>query len=123
MPVIVVHGLSDASVNQGDLNALLGWDLPQAATSVQAMGITPDLVSVFAPMEVAFNGSSDVVVFVEGLFMREERTEEVLQAFAEAIRDCVVHFVQRCVPDRSKIEVITRSHREPDAYASWKRPS
>ncbi len=121
MPVLVVHGLSNTTANQGDINQFLGWSLPDAASSVEEMKITRGLVSVFAPVEVAFNGSYDIVIFVEGLWMRKERTEEVLQAFAEAINVCAADFVQKYVPECNLVEVILRSQRPSDGFASWER--
>ncbi len=121
MPVLVVHGLSNTTANQGDINQFLGHELPKAASSVKEMKITRGLVTVFAPVEVAFNGFSDIVIFVEGLWMREERNQEVLKDFAEAIKDCAAEFVQKHVPDCDMIEVIPRSQRTSDGFASWER--
>lgn len=121
MPVLVVHGLTNTTAHHGGINEFLRWNLPKAASSVKEMKVTPDLVTVFAPVEVAFNGSSDIVIFVEGLWIRKERTQQVLETFAAAIMDCAREFVEECVPECKMIEVIPRSQRPSDGFASWER--
>lgn len=88
------------------------------------MGITSDKVRVFAPanlVEAALG--TEIIVFVEGLFMRGSRTPEVRQRFANAVRDCVVEFVEKHLPQCRMVEVIPRSQRPDDGFADWQRGS
>lgn len=116
MPIVVVHGVNRR--NQHDVKMFLEHDLPEAVASVEELDIGPGNVTVFAP-EAQTNDPSAVVIFVEGLFQRPERTQEVLQRLADEIRDATATFAESCLVDCEAIEVILRSQNPIDGYSVW----
>lgn len=119
MPIVVVHGVSRLKDrSQFDLKMFLEQDLPEAVASVEELDIDPSNVTVFAP-EGQTNNPSAVVIFVEGLFQRPERTQEVLQRLAYEVREATVTFAESCLVDCEAIEVILRSQNPIDGYSVW----
>lgn len=120
MPLILIYGLDQNEVlDSEELELFLEDDLPQAASSVPEMRITPDLVSAFAIDAISYH--KDVIVLVEGLFQREERTPEVLQLFTDSILACVRAFVEKN-QIFGRIEVIPRTQRPTDGFAGYSQP-
>lgn len=122
MPVLTVLGIPTDLRNTDELKHLALVRLPEAASSVPEMKITPDLVTVYVPGDLIDKGLGDeIIVFIEGLFMREERTPEARQGLANAVRDCVVEWAQEHVLNCKTIEVIPRSQRPDDGFANWQK--
>lgn len=122
VPVLTVYGIPAELQNSLALRALLLEKLPEAASSVPEMEISPDLVTAFAPGDLLDKGlGNEVIVTILGLFSRTKRTAEVLEWFAQAIRDCVVEFAQANVDNCCMVEVF--DVKNPDAcFADWRRP-
>jgi hypothetical protein len=119
---MTLYGIPRELADSDALRNFVLKQLPAAASSVPEMGITPDVVTTYVPGDLLSKGlGEEVILFVEGLFMRKERTAEVRQRFAEAVRDCVVEFVREHVPNCTMVEIIPRSQRPDDGFADWCR--
>lgn len=83
MPVIYVHGIPPEATRE-HLEKLLG-DLRQAVASVEELQITPGQVTVFFPADRVQKGlGEEIILQIEGLYERPERTPEVLNRLAAA---------------------------------------
>lgn len=127
MPTLVIHGLSPELAVHREINNLkkfLFVDIPKVVARVDALRVSPDQVTVFAPTELVAPSRQEVVVFIEGLWQREERTPEVFNELAERVAECVVAFLldENRMPKLQLVEVIPRSQRENDGFAAWERP-
>jgi len=124
VPTVIVYGIPASLRGDAKLRELVWKDLPVAAASVAEMDIDPQKVVVFAPDSLESNtDGTEIVVFVEGLFVRPQRTPEVLQRFADAICDCVANFATQALPSCRKVEIIPRSQQSSDGFAYWKKPT
>lgn len=82
MPVIIVYGFPGG----------LDWDkdmfienLREAVVSVEELENTKDQVSVFLVRGQCGGTSKDIIIFVEGLFKKPERTKEVKNKLAAVL--------------------------------------
>jgi hypothetical protein len=122
VPIIVVHGLPTDHKYRAALEELITIDLPATVASAPELDIRSDQVTVFAPGSLVSRGhGTEIVAFIEGLYMRPERTAEVLQRLADNVRDCLLKFAQDNLPRCELIEVVPRSQRPDDGYAQWVR--
>lgn len=122
MPILILHGIPRELADSDALRTFVLTDLPEAASSIPEMGITPDVVTTFVPGDLLSQSlGEEVILFVEGLFMRDERTPAVRQKFAKALCDCVVEFVRKHVPNCRMVEVIPRSQQPDDGFADWRK--
>lgn len=119
---MIVYGIPKKLRNTDELSYFALKQLPEAVASIPEMGITTDLVSVFMPADMLDEDlGSEIIVFAEGLFMRDERTPEVRQKFADAVRDSVVEFALEYVPRCKMVEVVPRSQQPDDGFADWRK--
>lgn len=131
MPPVVIHGMPSGVTNAENLRNLVLCELPEVVASVPEMGLVPDQVTVWVPNDLVRSESRGVVVvFVEGLFHKEERTYEVKARLVEVIKVCLVKFFQANLTECKRIralEVYPRSQRsgepgEPgEPFAHWDR--
>lgn len=123
MPVLTLYGIPRNLRDRPQLlDELVDVWLPEAVASIPEMKITTSQVTVFIPDDLRTRRPrTKLIVFIEGLWMREERTPEVRQRLADAVRDCLEEFVLTFLPECELIEVIPRSQRPGDGFAQWRR--
>jgi hypothetical protein len=104
-----------------DLTTLgqLLFDLRTKVAEQTELGLTIDEVSVFFPVDcVEYDLGTEFVCFVEGLFVKPERTPEVRQKLADSIREVLVSFARECVPTCQMVEVLVKQFNpEKDGFA------
>lgn len=84
MPVLFVYGVPE-SVKEDELSRICE-DLRVIVTSVKALGVTKDQVSVFFPPDRLKEGlGEEIIVFLKGLFNLPERTKEVRKVLAKVV--------------------------------------
>jgi len=102
MPVIVVLGVRNAI---DDRVHRFERKLKMTVAGITELGLSEDQVSCFFP---DCNGlsrrSRDVIVFIEGLFIREDRTEKVRRDLALAVGKIIPNYLR----DAKLIEVFVR---------------
>jgi len=106
MPVITVLGMP-AHVNQKNLG-LLVKEIQRVVASVEGLGLKPEQVSVFFPVDRLLAGlGEELVAFVSGLFISEQRTTNVRMMLAVEIGETIQQFARKHVPICRLIEVFT----------------
>jgi hypothetical protein len=82
MPILVVYGIpSDAT--QKKLESFCG-SLIKAVYTIPELELKPGDISVFFPGDLMHSGlGEEIIIFVEGLFEKPERTEDVRQRLAK----------------------------------------
>jgi hypothetical protein len=119
MPFLDVVGIPTEQRTSSRVTAYRVQELPNAASSVSEMCITPKLVTVSLRYEPEANGR-EVIVLVQGLFVRDQRTPDVLKHFARALRDCTVGMVHYAIPQCEKVEVFDPNN--PNyCFADWEK--
>jgi hypothetical protein len=125
VPVLNIYGIPAELQNDHRLREFLLVKLPKAASSVPEMEITPELVTTFAPGDLLDEGlGNEIIVTALGLFgppKRPKRTDQVLDRFAKAVRDCAVEFAQAHVPQCEMVEVFDAKNPN-GCFADWRRP-
>lgn len=106
MPLLQVIGVPSDARTQLPVSWYRLRELPLAAASIPDMGITTDMVTVHMASDGGLDGK-EVIVLILGLFRKErpKRTDEVVQAFAEALLDATVAMVRSALPLCTKVEV------------------
>jgi len=103
MPVIIVFGLRNS-----DDTLALESGLKEVVASIEELGLSEDQVSCFFPKEfVIRHPNNEIIVFVEGLFMKQGRTEEVRNKLASQIGENLKNLFT-VLPDVKLIEVFVR---------------
>ena len=117
MPIIMIYGVPSFS-NTEPLKRLTG-DLQKVASDIEELHLTPDQVSVFFPSDRLYyiRDRPELIVFINGLFPRSERTLEVRQRLAEAIHELVKAFAREYFPNCKLVEVFVRPFDPSDAFA------
>jgi len=118
MPVIVVFGMP-SSVGL-ELLMKLRTDLILEVASIKELKLSQSEVTVFFPPDrCEMDLGLELIVFVEGLFKRPDRTPEVRRRLAKVIRDCLAEFTSRTMRQCKLIEVFVKSFdSEKDGCAS-----
>lgn len=96
MPVLVVYGVPQRTSSL-QINAYLRPGLKEAVAGISELGLSPKEVSVFLHQENTENSGfavsqEDIVVFIDGLFEKPERTDEVLSRLARAVVEKIEEF-------------------------------
>jgi hypothetical protein len=91
MPVIFVYGIP-TTTDSHTLESLLDA-LRKTAASVEELHITKNDVSVFFPKDLVEEGlGEEIILFIEGLLDKPERTATVRKTFAQALANCTGRF-------------------------------
>ena len=119
MPLLQVIGVPEDARKHLSVTAYRYQELPLAAASIPDMGVTTDLVTVHVPEDDGLNGR-EIIVLILGLFRKErpKRTDEVVQAFAEALLEPTIAMVRSALPECTKIEVFDPSNIDR-CFAEW----
>jgi len=103
MPIVVVWGLP-ADTGEQALQKLTE-EFIDVVCGIKKLGLSNDQVTCFFPSDMMMAGlGEEIIVFVEGLFAKPERTEEVRDRLAEALGTTVKTFF----PSTHTIEVLVR---------------
>jgi len=122
MPVITIYGIPEEA---SFLGPHLTDKLKQAASNIAELAIKPGYVTVLYPRQHhEVESESDIIAFVD-IFDKPERTDEVRQRLAEAVRDTVMAYANnnsRCLRPEV-LEVFVRPIRREDGFASARHES
>jgi len=84
MPILVVLGVSEET-SKLSLSALIGA-YQQEIARIKELGLKPEQVSVFFPRDLVLDGlGEEIIVLVQGLLEKPERTLEVINRLKKAI--------------------------------------
>lgn len=84
MPVIIVYGIP-RKTNQKKLRALCD-DLRAATAAVKELALVADQVSCFFPSDMMSAGlGEEIIIYVDSLLRKPERTPDVRDALAAAL--------------------------------------
>ncbi len=117
MPIIEVNLIPP----QTDPEVLkkLCLDLFQAVAGVQELHLTDRDTSVLLRPDILDWGiGSELIVFVDGLFQKPERTQEVIDRLLAVIGECILAFAREHVPQCTKVEVIPRVFDQANGFWS-----
>lgn len=122
MPLLQVLGIPPQLHDHLEVATFRHEDLPAAAASIDEMTVTTDMVTVTMPTDPGVKGDK-VIVLILGLFRkkRPQRTDVVLERFAEALCDCTIEMVIATLPNCTKIEVFDPANIDI-CFADWTRP-
>lgn len=105
MPVLVIHGLSDTvnvSVLKAGLCVAIVADVPE-------LGLTTADISVRCPVDLDDrSGAMELICFVDGLFVKPERTPEVRQKLSDSIYTVLTSYARQFIPRCQLIEVFVK---------------
>ena len=103
MPIITVFGLPD-TLRDIDLQDLRGI-LRETTEDVKELNLSAEQVTVFFPCDRMASFGAEVIVFVEGLFPKPERTDEVKNRLAANIGT----LLKKRLPKKRTIEVFVKT--------------
>jgi hypothetical protein len=121
MPHIVFHGLRSGSEDfEADNIEKIETAILQGITEIQELELDSKGVSFsFVHDPTLISEAAPIIVFVEGLFEKPNRTIEVRQRLANVIRDAIVSIVRewRTV---TKVEVfVKRFNPDKDGFSCY----
>ena len=103
MPIVMVWGLP-ADTNEQRLQSITAEFIDDFC-GIKELGLSRDQVTCFFPSDIMMAGlGEEIIIFVEGLFAKPERTEEVRDRLAEALGTTAQGFF----PSAHTIEVLVR---------------
>ena len=115
MPILTVQGVP--RMNQGLLERLISS--LQQAVALGLNDVDPEDVSVYlVPDMIAMRAGEEVIVFIDGLYRKPERTDSVLDGLRICIVEQLILFLCQHVPKCSRVEVMIRSMMEPNEVTS-----
>lgn len=113
MPVLTVFGIPPRIPYMGEAHIAI----VKAVVSVKELGLRESDVSIFYPKDALGEDWDEIVVFVEGLFEKPERTEEVKNRLAEVICNAIA---DQC-PNAKVIECFVRSFNPKSGFFTIRR--
>ena len=98
MPIVFVYGIPDEFA-EGKVEKDLFPALLKAVTDVKELGLQGDQVTIFFPLDKMEKGlGEEIIIFVEGIFEKPERTEDVRKHLAQNLgRAAKSHFPKAMV--------------------------
>jgi len=112
MPNVDVHGIP--RTDQVVLDTLVE-SLKKAVA--EALGLEPDQTSVWLISTMVEKGlGEEIIVFIDGLYAKPERTAEVLEGLCKQIADVIERYARSHVPNCRLIEVGIRGTYDPSDF-------
>ncbi len=113
MPVLLVYGIPD-DVEKTKIEDF--WEaIRNSVVAIKELEIAKDRVSVFFPPDRLEEGlGEEIIIFVEGLFQRPERTKDVRKRLAETVARTAKNFF----PETNMVECFVRPLDLDLGYAS-----
>lgn len=106
MPVLHVYGLPSRFRGRRVLRQILR----EAAADVPEMKIVPGVISVFFAPDPAFNDlGTEIIIYVDGMVKRKERTSRVRAKLTNAIGKAAYEHLRPKIRDLLLVEVIPRA--------------
>lgn len=108
MPILFIYGLHGLdSDKQNQLHNQIG-DLRKSIAEI--LYINASAVSIYAPNTLlAVSSEKEIIVFVEGLIEKPDRTREIKQEIAATTKRWLADFVSKQDEEYPQIEVFVRS--------------
>ncbi len=108
MPIIFVYGLHELDLQkQNQLHNEID-DLRKSVAAI--LNINASAVSIYAPSTfIAVSATREIIVFVEGILEKPERTIEIKQNIAETIKRWLEDFLSNQDEEYPQIDVFVRS--------------
>lgn len=117
MPIIMVYGIPNETPR--DKIAYLCGDLRMSATKVTALKLNVSQVSCIFPSDLKSPTGEEIIIFVEGLFKRPERTAAVRGVLANRL----VETARKFFPNAYQIECFVRPFDPANGFAFSKTDS
>lgn len=113
MPLITILGMP-GNIREGYLLGLTDR-IQTAVEKVPVLGIKGSEVSVFYPTDLQQKGlGEELIARIDGLFIKPERTPEVLAGLRAAVQDCLLTFACQSVPQCTYVETFIASMVKPE---------
>lgn len=118
MPVLKIHGVPPGFKNTKKLGRFANG-LVESVVSIEELGLKKGDVSVFFLTDLLEAGiGEELVCFADGLIRKDERTKEVRDRLAEAVKDCMVEFSTKHMKRCKMWEVNVRPMHKDDSIAA-----
>lgn len=92
MPILTVYGIPESM--SADL-PMMTKSLTNNIAGIKELNLMPSEISVFYPRDLMQEGlGEEIIVFVDGLFDKPERTEAVRKKLAETVAKNILMFIQ-----------------------------
>lgn len=125
MPIVTVQGLSQGDLTQRDLLVVKRW-IQVAVAGIGELGLLRDEVSVFFPIDLLETRGKEVVVWIDGLFKKDERTDEVRARLAWAVGRGLLNLLTEGVngPIPDLVEVFVKHFNPKQGFwsSTWEEP-
>jgi hypothetical protein len=113
MPVLIVYGVSEEMADK--LEEYADTLINTVAHSVKELNLKSTDVSCFFPKDLMSKGlGEEIIVFVDGLFSKPERTKEVRDKLAQAVVQTTHHYFM----DANLIECFIRPFDPEQGFSS-----
>lgn len=108
MPILFIYGLHELDLQkQNQLHNQTG-DLRKNIAEI--LNINASAISIYAPSTfIAISSTKEIVVFVEGLIEKPDRTLEIKEEIAKTIKRWLADFVSNQDEEYPQIDVFVRS--------------
>lgn len=115
MPILFVYGINPRDYQDQERLGVFCEELKEVVAGVPELKISPELVTCFFPGDNLKAGlGEEIVILVEGLFTRPERTPDVREKLAQAI----VCFTRRFFPKTILAECFVQAFDPAMGFAS-----
>jgi len=113
MPLLTILGMPPKTSQEDLVN--LTKRIQAAVEKVPILGIRADAVSVFYQPDLQKEGlGEELIARIDGLFIKPERTAEVIAELRAAIQDCMLTYACKSVPQCTYVETFVASMVKPE---------
>ncbi len=113
MPVLFIYGVSDKDAG---LREEFTGNMISAVTNIKELNLSKTDVSCFFP-KIHERSGEEIVIFVDGLFEKPERTEEIRNRLTREI----VGITHEFYPEAKLIECFVRPFNPAQGFGSFKK--
>lgn len=118
MPIVTIHGVPPQLANTPVLRTLVLESIPNALANIKELGLVASQVTVFVPGDLLSEGlGEELIVTVDGLFVRPERTDTVRYNLAKVLAGCLTLFAIAAKIEFRLIEVLIHPFNPSGGYA------